>query len=103
MLYDYGNDKRSPNEYFNQIENKQKMSQVQLYILISIDGVTIRWTSKYVMWSEKMHHMVQNWYFEFLVSSESLNLSSLQNFFTWISSDTDINWCSKAIKIKEKH
>ena len=58
------------------------------------------------MWCDlkKTCHMVQNWYFELLVSCESLNYS-LSRTFTWISSDTGIKSyrCSKAIKNKEKH
>ena len=35
----------------------------------------------YVMWSEKTHHMMQNWYFELLISCVSLNYSLSRTFY----------------------
>ena len=35
----------------------------------------------FVMWSKKTHHMVQNWYIEFLVSNESFNYSHFGTFY----------------------
>ncbi len=37
--------------------------------------------NKYVMWSEKTHQMMQNWYFESLVSYESLSYSLSRPFY----------------------
>ncbi len=36
---------------------------------------------KFVMWSEETHHMVQNWYFELLISCENLNDSLSITFY----------------------
>ena len=50
-----------------------------------------------VMWSEKIHHMVQNWYLELLVSCENLNYSLFRTFYL----DLFWYWYQKLLMFKD--
>ncbi len=84
-------------------ENEGVLVHKYSYLLYNKQCIFIS-VSIFVMQSEKTCHMVQNWYFELLVSCESLNYSLSRTFYL------DLLWfwyqkllMFKGNKNKEKH
>ena len=83
------------------IKRSQELLCIKGYFLKCIHCITLMFKT-YVIWSEKTRHMVENLYFELLVSCESLGIILFPELFTWISSDCFKSyWCLKVIKNKE--
>ncbi len=77
--------------YVHRQQNSVPLSLVVALVIRICDEYVFKWPTQaallsagvitFVMWSEKTCHMVQNWYFELLVSCESLNYSLSGNFY----------------------